>query len=321
MRRSLSLLAVLACACSRGDAGSVTATGTLEIVEVDVAPLVTAHVARVLVEDGDSVRTGDTLAVLTQPSSRADLEQRAAQVSASRAGLLELEHGNRVPEIARAQSEVLALEAEAVKLAADASRTRRLFEAGAMAQQQLEQAQTAARAAAARRDAARQSLILLRQGARTERVAGARAGMQGARASLSAAEEMVNALTLLAPVNGVVLSRNAEPGEVVMAGQSAVTLGEVARPWVRVYVGAPDIPLIRVGSRVRAVLDGLPGRSFTGQVVAINTKAEFTPRVALTEEERADLTFGVKVEFSDSSGALKAGLPVTITIPKAQPRS
>jgi HlyD family secretion protein len=54
-------------------------------------------------------------------------------------------------------------------------------------------------------------------------------------------------------------------------------------------------------------------------VVAVNTKAEFTPRVALTEDERADLTFGVKIEFSDSSGALKPGLPVTVTIPKKAP--
>ena len=103
------------------------------------------------------------------------------------------------------------------------------------------------------------------------------------------------------------------------AGQSAVTLGEVRRPWVRVYVNAREVPSIRVGSLARATLDGLPGRTFNGRVVAVNTKAEFTPRVALTEDERADLTFGVKIEFNDSSGALKPGLPVTVTIPKKAP--
>jgi HlyD family secretion protein len=63
----------------------------------------------------------------------------------------------------------------------------------------------------------------------------------------------------------------------------------------------------------------MPARSFSGRVVAINSKAEFTPRVALTEDERADLMFGVKIEFQDSSGALKPGLPVTVTIPKKAP--
>jgi HlyD family secretion protein len=63
----------------------------------------------------------------------------------------------------------------------------------------------------------------------------------------------------------------------------------------------------------------MPNRIFNGRVVAINTKAEFTPRVALTEDERADLMFGVKVEFTDSTGMLKPGLPITVTIPKRLP--
>ena len=77
--------------------------------------------------------------------------------------------------------------------------------------------------------------------------------------------------------------------------------------------------ILTVGSSAHGTLDGLPGKTFTGRVVAINTKAEFTPRVALTEDERADLKFGVKVEFSDSTGILKPGLPITVSIPKKAP--
>jgi len=315
------MLAAVASACDRTDSGDVVATGTLEIIEVDVAPLMTARVERVLVEDGDSVRTGDTLVILSQPSSAADVEQRAARVAATRAGLEEARAGSRAPEIARAQAELRVWEAETAKLAADATRARRLYEAGAISQQQLESAVTASREAAARRDAARQSLLLLRQGTRPERIEGARSEVAGAEAQLSAIRATVGAMTLIAPVNGVVLSRNAEPGEIVIAGQSAVTLGELARPWVRVYVSALDIPGVNVGSAVRATVDGLPGRQFNGRVVSVNTKAEFTPRVALTEDERADMMFGVKIDFDDSTGALKPGLPVTVTIPKAKPRT
>jgi HlyD family secretion protein len=94
--------------------------------------------------------------------------------------------------------------------------------------------------------------------------------------------------------------------------QPAITLGDVSHPWVRVYVNELVLPTIRIGDSIDAVLDGLPGRTFPGRVVAINPRAEYTPRVALTEKERADLMFGVKVAFTDSSGALKAGLPVTV---------
>jgi HlyD family secretion protein len=275
-------------------------------------------VARVLVEDGDSVRAGDTLAVLVQPGSVAEIAQRAAQVGVSRAGLQEAERGSRAPEIARAAAEVRVAQAEATRTAKDAARARTLYNAGAIPRQQLDAAEAAAREAAGRRDASNQQLVLLRQGSRVERVQGARAQVAGAQAGLSAAEATINDLTLLAPIDGIVLSRNAQPGEVVTPGQSAVTLGDIKRPWVRVYVGSNDVPHVRVGARVFGKLDGLPQRRFTGRVVAINTKAEFTPRVALTEEERADLKFGVKIEFDDTTGVLRPGLPITVTIPRAR---
>ena len=315
MKRALWSVAVAACACTSGSPDSVKATGTLEIIEVDVAPLMTARVDRVLVEDGDSVKAGDTLVILRQPSNSADISQREATVSASRAGLAEAERGSRAPEIARAQAEVRALAAEATKLSNDATRARRLYDAGAISQQQLEAAMTAAREATLRRDAANQTLVLLQQGTRQERIAASRAQVQGAQASLSALEASVDALTLVSPTRGVVLSRNVEPGEIVSAGQSAVTLGESQRPWVRVYVNALALPSVKVGAAVRASVDGIPGRAFPGKIVSINTKAEFTPRVALTENERADMTFGVKIEFDDTTGVLKPGLPVTVTIP------
>jgi HlyD family secretion protein len=96
-----------------------------------------------------------------------------------------------------------------------------------------------------------------------------------------------------------------------------VTIGQPRRPWVRVYVAERVLPRLRVGQTVTARLDGVEDRGFPGRIVAIADRAEFTPRVALTEEERADLVFGVKVEFSDTTGMLKAGLPATVALPEA----
>jgi HlyD family secretion protein len=320
MNRVFWLASLFACGCAGADQDSVVATGTLEVVEVDVAPITTARVMRVLVDDGDIVRVGDTVVILTQSTAQAVIEQGEAQVEALRAGLSEVEHGARSAEIRRAEAELRAAESEATRTARDAERARALARTGTIPLQQRDAAEAAARQSAARRDAARQSLLLLQQGNRPERIAAAKAQVQGAQAGLSAVKATVGDLILLAPISGVVLSRNTQPGEIVTAGQSTVTLGEVHRPWVRVYVNARDIPSVAVGSTAHASLDGLPGRSFTGRVVAINPKAEFTPRVALTEDERADLTFGVKVEFADTTGALKPGLPVTVSIPKKTPR-
>jgi HlyD family secretion protein len=81
-----------------------------------------------------------------------------------------------------------------------------------------------------------------------------------------------------------------------------------------VYVAEPALPRVRIGAPATVRVDG-SARTVPGRVVAIRDRAEFTPRVALTEDERADLMFAVKVAILDTSGALKAGLPVTVSIP------
>ncbi|HYJ79488.1 MAG TPA: HlyD family efflux transporter periplasmic adaptor subunit, partial [Longimicrobiaceae bacterium] len=123
--------------------------------------------------------------------------------------------------------------------------------------------------------------------------------------------------TLTAAVDGEVIGRWAEPGEAVAAGEPVLSLGEGGRPWTRVYVDARTLPGVRVGQSVTATLDGVPGRSFAGRVASIRGRAEFTPRVALTETERADLVFAVRVELQDRGGMLRAGMPVTVTFPAA----
>lgn len=303
--------------CRETRAADVEGTGTLEVIEVDVAPLTPGRVVRVLVQEGQTVRAGETVAILGQPTLPADIEGRRARLAAAEAQLRNLERGARTAEIEAAEAELRTAEAEAVRAARDLTRLQTLLDAGAISRQQLDAARAGAQVAAGRRDAAREALLLTRQGARPELVSAARAEVASARAAVHSAERTAGDLTLTAPVNGVVVSRNAEPGEVIGAGQSVVTIADPARPFVRIYVNQRALPLIRRGGAASATLDAFPDRRFPGQVAAINPRAEFTPRVALTEDEREDLLFGVKVELTDTSGMLKAGLPVTVRIPMA----
>jgi HlyD family secretion protein len=312
----LPLLVLAAC----GDDDSREAMGTLEIVEVDVSPTQPARIVEVRVREGDAVRAGQVLAVLEQPQTQGQVPQGQAQVSSARARLRDLEAGARGPEIARAEDELRVRQAEAERSSREAERLRVLAEAGAISRQQMENARAAATAAAALRDAARQNLRLVREGARAGQVEAARAEVQGAEAALQSARQTAGQLTLVAPVDGVVMLRAAENGETVAAGQPVVTLGDPRRPWTRIYVGQAVLPTLRVGQTVTARLDAFPDRAFRGRIVALSPRAEYTPRVALTEDEREDLLFGVRVEFDDASGMLKAGLPLTVALPAAGPR-
>ena len=312
-KRAVLLALVLAtAACTEAENDGLEATGTVELTETDIAAPVAARVRRIVVEEGDAVAPGDTLVVLEQTSLPADLEQRRARVSAAEAELRDLVAGSRATEIERAEAELVAAEAEARRTTDDARRYAELLKSGAASPAQAESFETAARVAAGRRDAARAALQQLREGTRPERIRAARANVAAARAQLNAGEAMATDLVLVAPERGVVLGRYAEPGELLPAGVPVVSLGNPQRLWVRVYVGPTVLTNLSVGQRIRATIDGVPGKEFSGAIVQISPRSEFTPRVALTEKERADLLFGVKIALDDTTGALKAGLPVRV---------
>ena len=298
MIRSPWLIMLATLACHRGTGTRIVGSGTVEVREIDVAPQVAARVVRVGVEEGQDVAAGDTLAVLRQSTTRADIAGAEARVAAAQAALQEAVAGPRAGEIERAGAELRQAEAEAGRAARDLERLRPLGASGTVSRQSVDATETAARTAAARRDAAREALRLLREGTRPERIQAGRAELASARAALAATRAVAQDLVLASPVDGVVLSRNTEPGEILAVGQSAVTVGESADPFVWVYVSTRVLPRVRTGQEATAVLDGFPGHPFAGRVVAIRPRAEFTPRVALTEQERADLVFGVKIYFA-----------------------
>ena len=314
MRTTTLLFALVALGCSRDAESVIEGTGTLEVVEVDVAPLTPARVVRVWRNEGDTVRAGDTLVSLTQSTIQADVSARRARVASAEAQLRDLQAGARPAEIASAEAELRAAESELARTIGDRDRIVALLRTGGVSTQEADAVRNAATVAEARRDRARDALRLIQEGSRPQRIAAARAEVENARAALAAAEQAASDLVLVAPVNGIVMLRAAEPGEVIAAGMTAMTIGELTAPYVRIYVNQRLLPGVKLGAEARGVLDGMPETSFRGTVIAINSKAEFTPRVALTEEERADLLFGVKVAFKDTAGALKPGLPITVRI-------
>jgi HlyD family secretion protein len=315
LKRASALLLLLAgVACAGGDDDRIEGTGTIEVVEMDVASLIPARVARVLVDEGQSVRAGETLALLTQAATSSEVEIRRAALQRAEAVLRDLEAGARPAEVRQSSAEVTASEAEAARLARDYSRAQALYDGGAISRQELEAARTQATVAAQRASAVRQGRQLVVEGTRPERINAARADVATARAALDAARGTAAELALTAPVSGTIIRRLADPGETVAAGEPVVTLGKTDSLWVRIYLSPGDVARIRVGDPARAALDDFPSRHYAGRVTAIASRAEFTPRVALTERERADLLFGVKVTLADTTGALKAGLPVTVRI-------
>jgi HlyD family secretion protein len=238
--------------------------------------------ARLLKDEGDSVRAGDTVAVLEQPGLDAMIEQRRALAEAASART----------------AEIRAAVADSARAANDLARARVLRAQGINSPQDLDRAQTAASAAAARLQSVRAAVR----------------ESQAARAAVQVTEAIRDELVLIAPADGIVLTRFAERGEMIAVGVPVVSIGLVRAPWVRAYVGERFVARLNVGVSVKIQVDGY-SQAFSGHVTEIAPRAEFTPRAALTERERADLVFGIKVAIDDNEGRLKAGLPVRVEIP------
>lgn len=314
-RVSLALLLMLGAACAKTASDGYDARGTVEVPEVDLGAMSAGRVIAIRVEEGATVQAGDTVALLSQIDLSATLAAQNARVAGARASLRDLEAGSRPEELGRAQADVAAATAEVDRAAKELARMRDLASRDVVSKQTLDNAVSADRVARATLSGAEEALRLLQAGTRPERVVAGRAELASARAALAQVEARAADLVLVAPVAGIVLSRNAEPGEALGPNVPVVTLGEIGRPYVRVFVPQSRVTTLAVGSAAQVVTED--GRTMAGRVVAINPKAEFTPRVALSEQERADLMFGVKIEFATPAEAPHPGIWVSVRLDAA----
>ena len=115
---------------------------------------------------------------------------------------------------------------------------------------------------------------------------------------------------ITAPIDGMVMTRFREPGEVVAPGTVLMSLANPYEIWAYFYVPYNMLYDLRVGMDVFGTLAEAPGRKFPGKIVKINEQSEFTPKNVQTRTERTRLVYGVKVRFDNPDLALKAGMTI-----------
>lgn len=305
------LLALLLGACAPG---GIHGGGTIEMTEVDVSSLTGGRIVRLAVDEGSAVHAGDTLAVLDRGELTAALLEQSARAQSAAQSFKDLQSGARPEEVVAARAQLAAAEADRRLAEATYQRVAKLAETKIVAPQDLDDARAKRDAAAARARAAAETLRMQETGFRQHQVGAARDAAAAAAAQLAGARSRVQELFLVSPIDGVVMLKNFDAGEVVQPGAAVVTLGNPDSLWMRVYLAAPKLLDVKVGQPVAVRPIGAK-KDFPGRVVEIATRAEFTPRVALTESEQANLVFGVKVALAPSGGVLKAGLPADARFP------
>jgi HlyD family secretion protein len=135
---------------------------------------------------------------------------------------------------------------------------------------------------------------------------------QQAQANLDLLDTQMEKLTVSAPMDGVILTRNVEPGGFVQPGGAALTMANLNDLTITVYIPEDRYGEIHLGQEVSVSVDSFPGQTFNATVNYIADQAEFTPRNVQTVQGRSATVYAVKLKVSDPEGKLKLGMPADV---------
>ncbi len=292
----------------------ITATGTIEVTRADVMPKINGYLKELKIEAGDTVKAGQVVAHIARPDLEAQLLRDEAALIKAQAQLVDLEKGARSQEVQAAVAALASARSVYAKAKTDLDRYRALYRDGAISAQQLDAAQSSYDVAASSLAAAQAQLSLVQEGTRPDVIEAQRHEVKRAQAIVDASRALLADTVVTAPISGIVLTKNYENGEYVNPGSALATVGDMNDCWVKVYISSAQLGLIKVGQAVAVKVDSFPKRTFAGTIKEISQSAEFTPRQSITQRERANLVFAVKVRVDNAEGILKPGMPADVVI-------
>ena len=310
--RALFPMVLALCGCS-GDAGE-RLLGTLERDRLELIAESPEPIVEVAVREGDRVSAGQRLLRLDPASTDAELARARAGVEQARSALAELVSGPRREAILAARARLAGATARLDAAAREFDRIEQLVGRSLLPQSQLDGQRAARDGAASERDAAREQLLELERGTRSEVLDQAQAVLGQAEARLAAQEIIRGRLEVVAPRDGVIDALPYKLGERPPRGASVVVMLADGMPYARVFIPEPVRAGIGPGTAARVHLDG-SDRPWQAVVRYVSTDAAFTPYYALNEKDRSRLSFLAEIVLTDEEATtLPTGMPVQVEL-------
>jgi len=289
-------------AVEKGDlAKSVVATGKVEpITKVEIKSKASGIVKKLYVEYGDKVKAGQVLAEL-------DKDEITAQVRSQKAQLESAESNFHAAEADYERSKVDASGVDIPTLQRAYERAKSMAKDGVVSQSALDDAQRAYELAVNKQSVARAQVTVNKA-----KMAQAQADVQKAQATLAQLNEQLSYTTIVAPIDGIVLSRDVEVGDAVSSilvlGSSAtlvMTLGDTSEVYVKGKVDESDIAKVYIGEPARIKVESFKDKTFNGKVTKISPMGVEKDNVT---------TFEVRVSINNPGGELKAAMTANAEI-------
>jgi HlyD family secretion protein len=276
----------------------------------------------------------------TKQSQASDLDQRRADLSQAQAHLRELEAGSRPQEVQESSAAVEAARTANEAAQKDWERAQVLFKRDDISASQYDQYRKNTESAAAALRQAQERFAMVREGPRKEEIEAARALVTRAAASIRWAEaqrldvtrkqedvvskradiereraqvglidSQLGDTVAASPIDGVVLVKSANVGEILAPGTTVMTIGDIDHPWLRGYINERDLGRVKLGTKAKISTDSYPGKVYWGRVSFIASEAEFTPKQIQTSEERLKLVYRIKIDVDNPQHELKSNMP------------
>jgi HlyD family secretion protein len=284
--RSLFIsLLVVAAGCSE-KAGQPDAYGNFEATEVTVSAETSGRIIRLAPEEGTLVEKGAEIALVD--TTLLDLQKNEIEAALRSAG-------TRIRSI-NAQNDILVQQIDNLNI--NISRFGKMLKDSAATQKQYD-------------DLAGQAAVFEKQiAANNTQKATVNDDLEMYRSKIATINEQISRCHVKSPLNGTVIEKYSEPGELTAAGKPLVKIADLSEIKLKAYVSGAQLGKVKIGQECTVRIDdGKKGyRTFPGTVSYVSEKAEFTPKIIQTKEERVILVYAVTI-LVKNDGTIKSGMP------------
>jgi len=279
----LSLIILLG-ACSNNKTKS-DAFGNFETDEVIISSENSGKIMLTAFNEGESVKKGDVMAITDTANlvlQRSQLLAQKESVLAQKAGLF--------ASIAVSDQQITNVQKDQVRI-------KKMLAEGAATPKQMDDID------------GQIALTGKQKKAYAAQISAVEKSAEAVDAQIAVLNDRIGTSVVKAPISGIILEKYAETGELAVPGKSLYKLANMDTLILRVYVSGTQLTQVKVGGKVKVMIDGIDGiKEITGTVAWISSEAEFTPKIIQTREERVKLVYAAKVRVPND-GSLKLGMP------------
>lgn len=301
--------------CGGGnDKNKIEASGNIEATDVIVSAQAGGKVLTILFEEGQKVKSGDTVLVIDPSTYQLKLQEALSSLAASEAQFQLLKIGARKEDIKQAEEFAKQAEVNFNSAKEDKERFENLYQSKSITKKQLDDAVSRYEITLAQFNSAKENLLKLKNLARPEELKQAEANISRLKANVDLLKKNLNDCFVVSPINGFIVKKFIESGETAGLMTSLFKVSDLSVVDLIIYISETELGKVRLEQPVDVKVDTYPDKIYKGKIIYISPEAEFTPKNIQTKEERTKLVFAVKVRIENPNYELKTGMPADATI-------